>query len=249
MASPTRISIVPNIPPEFNTNIVIGNISYHVQTENMAKLRKIVTHIYMNGEIVFSKESEYSHLVKLRDFETKCNALVEGQHKTSIALFKKEQIEKQKLNPELFDEVRKLLKRGNGKSAIELLKNALGKFPSHPFLLSYYGCLLAIVENKPKEGVKICKDAIRRLDTSMPFGSEFFYPTFYLNLGRAHLKDGNKKEAIGAFNAGLKTDPQNSDILWEMQKLGKRRRPTVPFLRRENPVNRYIGILLSNPQK
>jgi tetratricopeptide (TPR) repeat protein len=249
MASPTRISITPNIPLEFNSNIIIDNVSYHVQTENMAKLRKIITHIYMNGEIVFSKMSDYSHLAKLKNFESKRDALMESQHKTAIAVFIKEQAQKQKLKPEFFNEVRQLLKRGNGKSAMDILEKALAKFPSDPFLLSYYGCLVAVVENKPKEGIRICRDAIRRLDGSMPFGSEFFYPAFYLNLGRAYLKDGNRKEAISAFAEGLKTDPQNRDILWEMQKLGKRKRPAVPFLRRENPVNKYIGILLSKAQK
>jgi hypothetical protein len=33
----------------------------------------------------------------------------------------------------------------------------------------------------------------------MQFGSEFFYPVFYLNLGKAYLKDDNKKEALKAF--------------------------------------------------
>ncbi len=249
MASPTRIHIELNIPPEFNSNIVIDNISYHVQTEDMAKLHKIVTHIFMNGEIVFSKESDYAHLVKMKDFDAKRQALMEGQHKTAIAVFTKEQAEKLKLKPEFFNEVKQLLKRGNGTSAMDVLESALARFPSDPFLLSYYGCLLAVVENKPKEGIKICRDAIRRLDSSMPFGSEFFHPAFYLNLGRAYLKDGNRKEAIAAFTAGLKTDPHNSDILWEMQKLGRRRRPAVPFLTRENPVNKYIGILFSKPQR
>ncbi len=240
---------MPNVTQEFSSNIVVDNVSYHVQTEDIAKTHKIITHIYMKGEIVFSQETSYSHLAKLKDFKAKRDALMESQHKTVMAVFIKEHEEKQKLKPEFFKEVRQLLKRGNGKSAMEVLEDALRKFPSDPFLLSYYGCLLAVVRNKPKEGVKICRDAIARLDSSMPFGSEFFHPAFYLNLGRAYLKDGNKKDAVGAFTAGLKSDPQNRDILWEMKKLGKRRKPAMPFLSRENPINKYIGLLFSKAPK
>jgi hypothetical protein len=30
-----------------------------------------------------------------------------------------------------------------------------------------------------------------------------------------------------------------------MKKLGARRRPLVPFLKRENPINKYVGLLLN----
>ena len=142
-----------------------------------------------------------------------------------------------------------LLRRGNGASALNVLKIALDKYPDDPFLLSYYGCLMAIVENKAKEGVKICLTAIKQLDKSMPFGSEFFYPAFYLNLGRAHLKNNNRKEAVNALQTGLSIDSSNHDILWELKKMGERKKPVVPFLTRNNPINKYIGKLRSKVTK
>ncbi len=83
----------------------------------------------------------------------------------------------------------------------------------------------------------------------MPFGSGFFFPVFYLNLGRAYLKGNRKAEAVEAFQEGLKNDPENHDLLWELRKLGKRKSPPIPFLRRSNPVNKYIGLLVSKVAK
>jgi tetratricopeptide (TPR) repeat protein len=248
MAS-TKINIVSKLPPEFSSNISVDNVSYHVQTEDLAKARKVVTRVYLKGEVVLSKDSGYAHIASLAGFEAKRNALMESQHKATIALFLKEQTEKQKLKPEFFRDVQQLLKRGKGKSAMEALRSALERFPSDPFLLSYYGCLLAVVEKRPTEGIKVCRDALARLENSMPFGIEFFYPVFYLNLGRACLKAGDKKEALEAFTEGLKADPENQDLIWEMKKLGSRKRPTVPFLNRSNPINKYIGLMLSKTLK
>lgn len=245
MAQKDRINIVSKHLPEFSSNISIDNVTYHVQTEDMGKKTcKIITNIYLKGEVVLSKQSDYSHLVKHKDINSKLGSVMEKQHRSAIDQFLKEQSRKQKMKSEYFDEVQQLLRRGNGKSALNTLRHAIEKFPLDPFLLSYYGCLVAIVEDNPTEGIKICRDALNRLNTSIPFGSEFFYPVFYLNLGRAYLKAGNKSEAIAAFQDGLKNDPENHDILWEMKKLGSRKKAAVPFLHRSNPINKYIGMLL-----
>jgi tetratricopeptide (TPR) repeat protein len=248
MAS-ARINIISKLPPEFSSNISVDNVTYHVQTEDLAKALKVVTRVYLKGEVVFSKEAGYAHIANLASFEAKRDALMESQHKATVGLFLKEQTRKQKLKPEFFKEVQQLLKQGKGKSAMGALRNALERFPSDPFLLSYYGCLLAVVEKQPAEGIKVCKDAITMLENSMPFGIEFFYPVFYLNLGRAFLKAGDRKQAVEAFTEGLKADPENHDLIWEMKKLGSRKRPTVPFLKRTNPINKYIGLMLSKTSK
>ncbi len=251
MAASSRINIISKLPPGFSSNVTVDDLTYHVQTEDSPNLHKAVTRVYLKGEVVFSREAGYAHIAKLAGFEAKRSDLMESQHKATIELYLKKRKDKQKrkLKPEFFQEVQLLLKQGKGKSAIASLRDAIETFPSDPFLLSYYGCLVAVVENRPKEGIKLCKDAIKRLGSSMPFGTEFFYPVFYLNLGRAYLKDGNRKEAVAAFTAGLGADPENRDILWEIKKLGSRKKPPVSFLGRNNPINKYIGILLSKTSK
>jgi tetratricopeptide (TPR) repeat protein len=232
--------------PEFSSNIVVDNVTYHVQTEDLGKKTcRIATRIYHKGEIVFSRDSDYSHLLKLKGFDEKLQTMMENQHKSSTDFFVREQAAKQKQKSQYFEEVQGLLKKGEGKSAITILEEALRKFPGDPFLLSYYGCLVAVVRENPREGISICLDAIKRLDETIPFGSEFFYPVFYLNLGRAYLKAGKKQETINAFYRGLKNDPDNREIHQELVKLGNRRKLPVPFLKRSNPINKYIGLLTS----
>jgi tetratricopeptide (TPR) repeat protein len=250
MTSKSEIRLTSKFSPEFSSNITVDNITYHVQTEDMGtKTSRIISNVYLKGEIVFTKKTDYSHMTNLKNFSEKLASLMERQHKSVIDQFTEEKTVKQKLKPEYFAEVQQLLRRGNGKIALNTLREAIEKFPADPYLLSYYGCLIAVIENRTKEGVRICESAIKLLKTSMPFGSEFFYPVFYLNLGRAYLKDKKKRAAVQAFQEGLKNDPENRDLLWEMKKIGIREKPPLPFLTRNNPINKYIGILLYNPSK
>lgn len=245
MTSGSRINIVSSTASEFNSNITVGDVTYHVQTEDMGrKTCRIVSRIYRQGEVVLTKKSDYSHLLKLKEPEERIRSLMENQHKATIDAFLKEHTVKEKKITDYLEEIRQHLRKGSGNSALVLVRRALEDFPSDLFLLSYYGYLTATVENKPEEGIKICRDAIGRLGSSVPFGSEFFYPVFYLNLGRAYLEAGRKQDAIAAFKRGLENDLENHDILWELKKLGSRRQVPVPFLERSNPINKYIGILL-----
>ncbi|MBI5632011.1 MAG: tetratricopeptide repeat protein [Nitrospirae bacterium] len=250
MTDKTKIAITSRHSHELSSNISVDNVTYHVQTEDMGrKSCKIITNVFLKGEIIASRKSDYAHLIKIKDLDARLTDLMDKHHKSVIAGFVADKSKKQKLKAEYFSEVQQLLRRGKGRQALDILREGLESYPTDAFLLSYYGCLIAIVENKTKDGITICENAIKALDTSMPFGSEFFYPIFYLNLGRAYLKAGKKAEAIKAFQQGLKSDPENNDIQWEMKKLGSRKKPPVPFLRRGNPINKYIGMLLGKPSK
>ncbi len=250
MTDKAKIAITSRHAHEFSSNVSVDNVTYHVQTEDMGKKScKIITNVFLKGEIIASRKSDYAHLLKVKDRDERIADLMEKHHKSVIAGFIADQSKKQKLKAEYFSEVQQLLRRGKGRQALDILREGLESYPTDAFLLSYYGCLIAIVENNTKDGIVICENAIKALDISMPFGSEFFYPVFYLNLGRAYLKAERKAEAIKAFQQGLKSDPENTDIQWEMKKLGSRKKPPVPFLKRGHPINKYIGLLRGKPTK
>ncbi|TFG88565.1 MAG: tetratricopeptide repeat protein, partial [Candidatus Atribacteria bacterium] len=82
------------------------------------------------------------------------------------------------------------------------------------------------------------------LNDRSPVSKEIFFPTFYLNLGRAYIVAGKKQDAIEAFQKGLSYDEENKDLLWEARKLGMRKNPVIPYLKRTNPINKYIGMIL-----
>ncbi len=250
MPPKSKINIVSGLSQEFSSNFTVDNVTYHVQTENMGtKTCKIISRVYQKGEVVLSRKSDYSHLASLKDYAEKLKTFMESHHRTTINNFVRGMSRKQKTKSDYFEEVKKLLQKAGGKEALSTLREALEKFPSDPFLMSYYGCLVAVVENNPGEGIRICREALAGVRDSLPFGSEFFLPVFYLNLGRAYLKGDRKSEAVEAFHEGLKNDPENHDLLWELRKLGRRKRPPIPFLRRSSPINKYIGLLVSKVAK
>jgi len=145
--------------------------------------------------------------------------------------------------------VRSHLRSGKQKEAYGLLLQATLQYPDDPLILSYFGCLQAIVDKKYRSGVEACKRAILLLKKQQAFSEEVLYPVFYLNLGRAYVAAGKKKDAIDSFKKGLRYDNGNSDLRKGLQGLGVRKQPPVPFLDRSNPINKYIGLILNKAKK
>lgn len=240
-----EVHLTLNIPAGFNINITLGGKTYHVQTEHgSTKNPLLTTLIYHKGEVVYSKKADYSNILNAEDYNDKLRDMMERQHKNAIEEFTKK-LEENRKKIEYFDAIKKLLAIRNKKQALKILNDALEEFPEDPFILSYYGCLKAVVEKKYDEGTKICQMALEKLDPVAPHGEESLYATFYLNLGRAYLAGGQRERAIEVFNDGLKIDKSNHDLLWELKKLGTRRKPVITFLSRSNPINKYLGIMFS----
>ncbi len=146
-------------------------------------------------------------------------------------------------------QVKVQLAKGRQKEAFSLLQRAHVHFPDDPFILSYFGCLQAIVDKKYRTGIEKCKKALVLVKQSESFGEEMLFPVFYLNLGRACVAAGKKKEALEAFNKGLKYDNSNRELQKEVRALGKRGAAPVSFLDRSNPINKYIGLILRTSSK
>jgi hypothetical protein len=65
----------------------------------------------------------------------------------------------------------------------------------------------------------------------------------YLNLGRIYRLSKRKGDAVKIFREGLKFEV-NQQIIDELTKIGIRKRPVIPFLKRSNPLNKYLGVIL-----
>ncbi|TAL23665.1 MAG: hypothetical protein EPN94_08965 [Nitrospirae bacterium] len=240
-----EVHIIIAVPPEFNTDITADGKTYHVQTEHGdAKNPSISTHIYHKGEVVYSKKTEYSDILNAKDYNEKLRDLMERQHKSAAKEFTGK-FEEKKKKAEYFDIVKTLLRSGNNKQALRVLQEGYGEFPEDPFIMSYYGCLTAVVEKKFDDGINLCLRALEKFDTAFPQGEKSVYAALYLNLGRAYLAGDRKEQAIETFNDGLKFDKKNHELLWELKKLGTRKNPPLPFLSRSNPINKYIGLMRS----
>ena len=137
------------------------------------------------------------------------------------------------------------LKKGNERSAYDVVKGAIFVYPQDILVLSYHGCLQAIVEKKYRKGVEDCNKALQILERKEESGSEVLYPLLYLNLGKAYVAAGKRKEAIDAFHLGLHYDRHYTAIHDIMQKIGTRKKPVIPFLDRSNLLNIYLGKIRS----
>ncbi|HXY54727.1 MAG TPA: hypothetical protein VEM40_08665 [Nitrospirota bacterium] len=151
---------------------------------------------------------------------------------------------------EYFLRVKAYLRKGKLRKAFELLQAAMMYFPNEPILLSYYGCLLAIVDRKYNRGIATCQKAIKKLQVKTFCDEAMGYSLCYYNLGKAYSTAGKRKESLDAFNIGLSYDPGNEDIHKELRRMRVRtRKPLIPFLERSHPLNKYLGIMLYKRKK
>jgi len=100
--------------------------------------------------------------------------------------------------------------------------------------LSYYGLCLAVCSKRFDEARTICETAVR---------GEFYNPDLYWNLGRVHLRAGDRQRAFAAFVQGLRLNSRHAGLVGEIRRLGIRKRPMVRFFQRSHPLNRILGRL------
>lgn len=128
----------------------------------------------------------------------------------------------------------KALESDNMPAALNFFERASAAEPS-PLVNSYLAFCIAKERGQIRRAITLCQEAIEK----EPDNTEI-----YLNLGRIHIIAKNKAEAIKVFREGLGKG-QSQKIVEELNRLGSRRRPVLPFLSRKNPLNKYLGLLLS----
>jgi hypothetical protein len=99
--------------------------------------------------------------------------------------------------------------------------------------MSWYGVTLVLVERNSSLGVSLCDQALRP-------GPD---PELILNLARAYLALSQRERAVRAVVRGLQATPGHEGLLAAQAALGERHRPVLPFLARDNPINRLLGRL------
>lgn len=130
------------------------------------------------------------------------------------------------------------------------MKESLALFPNVPVFLSYYGYLLVLEKRMYHTGIEACQKAIKTLQIKGSSYGKALYPVFYYNLSKAYSAAGKKKEARETLRKGLSYSPGNNHMMKELRSLGMRSdKPPLPFLRRANPLKKYIGIMLHKGKK
>ncbi len=126
------------------------------------------------------------------------------------------------------------LKQGDSLAALVCFEKA-ASLASRPVYSSYFGYCIAKERGQVQKGLLLCSEAIE---------AEPGNTVHYLNLGRIHLVTGNKPDAISVFRKGLAHGP-NGEITSLLDAIGTRKPAIFSFLSRSNPINRYLGLILS----
>jgi tetratricopeptide (TPR) repeat protein len=140
---------------------------------------------------------------------------------------------REELNVSLINNGREALGEGDAALALDFFERAHTMLPN-PIACSFLGYCIATTGGEMAKARSLCEEALRE-DTDNP--------VHYLNIGRICLLEGNKAGAIEAFQKGLSYG-EDSEIRDEMNKLGNRQMHLVPFLRRSNPVTKFLGLIL-----
>jgi tetratricopeptide (TPR) repeat protein len=147
-------------------------------------------------------------------------------------------------------EVKNLMRGNNFEGALRTLDKGLTEHPLNAPLLSYYGYLDATVNKNYDRGIGLCKTAIDIIEEesgeNRSLRHKGYHAVLYLHLGKTYLAGGKRKSAVQAFKLGLEVDPKDPYLLSEVRRIGMRRKPFFPFLKRSNPINKHIGKLLHN---
>ena len=97
---------------------------------------------------------------------------------------------------------------------------------------SFYGLCLAKVQNDVAEGVKYCRLSI---------SANLMDPDHCCNLGMIYLQHRDRGNAVRAFHQGLRLAPDHRRIQHILGEIGTRKQPVIRFLRREHPLNIWLG--------
>ena len=98
--------------------------------------------------------------------------------------------------------------------------------------LSYYGLSSALANRPTPEAIQACELAARR---------DFCNAELQLNLGKVYMLAGKTTRALSALERGLKIAPESKSLRDEKTRADRRKRPTIPWLRRNHPLNCWLG--------
>jgi Flp pilus assembly protein TadD len=127
-----------------------------------------------------------------------------------------------------------LLRDGDPGRAFECLRSAAEVEQRNPFYLSFLGLAVARAHKKWAAALELCESALRLKPNEA---------TFYLNLSEVYLAAGRREDAVEVLDSALRHFRSDNRVKRQRGKLGKRGNPVIPFLDRQNFLNRNLGQL------
>lgn len=116
-------------------------------------------------------------------------------------------------------------------AALTLEKKLTPKIPQARYR-SYYGLCLGLAKKRYEDAIKMCQSAIQL---------ERYNPDLHWNLGRVLYDAGRRCDAYRVFVRGARQQPGHKGLVNDIKRMGLRKKPVLPFLRRKNPLNVALG--------
>lgn len=133
-----------------------------------------------------------------------------------------------------FDQAQRELDRGNILAALACLERALVIWDD-PHWHSRLGFCIAKERGHLTRAFELCRSAIAHDPQN---------PVHYLYLGKVYLLAGNQYEALQALRQGM-TLGSLPEIEKTLAAIGTRKPPVIPAFSRDNPLNKYLGIIMA----
>jgi tetratricopeptide (TPR) repeat protein len=133
-----------------------------------------------------------------------------------------------------FTEGVKMLKNNYPKKAAVCFKKALECDKQNPYYLSFLGVSMARGEKNLTEAVKLCEAAIQKKRGEIQF---------HLNLADVYAFSGLRESALHTLDRALASFGEDMRLKSARCRVEKRRTPVLPFLTRENFLNKKLGKL------
>lgn len=126
------------------------------------------------------------------------------------------------------------VERGDYAGALPMFSSLYRKVPpdKYPFGLSYWGLCLVHVERKYKQGADLCDRAIKL---------QYYEGRHWANLVRVYILGRNRRKAVEVLERGLQKLRNDPALLQVRQEIGYREAPTLTFLKRRNPINKFFS--------
>ena len=232
----------------YSTRIVLGSHDITLVTEKMPfdnnapKLVSFSTNGYEKDKVIYRVRKDFSDNIDPGDASA-LQRVMDMVHKEAIEAVKAgEGIRKEPA--EYIRAMRAELGRKQSARALQIAREAIRMHPDDPLVLTYYGYLSALLEKDYKTAIDACEKAVTLLPRKLPEAlGAAQKPLMYFHLTRVYSASGNRQEAVRAIYRGIAFDNENGVLHRELEKLGVRRRPVIPFIGRQNIVNRILGRL------
>ena len=128
----------------------------------------------------------------------------------------------------------RMLRDARPNLALAHFRNAADLEKRNPYFISFVGVSLARAERNWIPALELCETALSMKRNEAQF---------FLNLAEVYTSAGRREEALITLDRALASLGPLACIQQARLKLGRRRSPALPFLDRQNFLNRNLGIL------